>query len=443
LETIAIQGRAREYLAQTGLIRAPNATAAGSLTITTIEPFEKPLPTWLETLSALDRHTVTNAFISWLYAVTGPLAILLAVASKVGFGQDQLATWLFGAYAIGGLISILTSYLYRQPSGIAFSIPGAILIGPALDHLSFGEVVGANLAAGILIVVLGLTGWVRKVMIFCPMPVVMGMVCGVFLPFGLKIVTGFQDNFWIAFAIVAAFLVASAMPAIGRVVPPIIAALIAGAGTVFVIGGGTPTSSLHFAIVEPIFFAPEFSYRALFELVLPLAITVVGIHNPQGFAALEAANYKPPINALTFACGIGTIMAALVGSVPTCVAGPSNAIMCSSGTPRRRFVAGIVYGLLFIIFGVLAPVAAGFSAAIPAALIGVLGGLALIRALQGWMATAFGGELSLGALAAFLLTLSGISILHIGAAFWGLVFGIMVSWLMERTALRKAWAPTN
>jgi benzoate membrane transport protein len=417
--------------------------AAKNMSITTVEAVQKPLPTWRETLSALDRHAVTNAFIAWLYAVTGPLAILLAVASKAGFGLDQLATWLFGAYAIGGLISILTSYLYRQPSGIAFSIPGAILIGPALDHLSFAEVVGASLAAGVLITVLGLTGWVRKVMSLCPLPVVMGMVCGVFLPFGLKIVTGFQDNFWIAFAIVAAFLVASAVPAIGRVVPPIIAALIAGAAAVLVVGGGAPTSSLHFAIVEPIFFAPEFLFRALFELVLPLAITVVGIHNPQGFAALEASNYKPPINALTFACGVGTIMAALVGSVPTCVAGPSNAIMCSSGAPRQRFAAGIVYGLLFVIFGVLAPVAAGLSSAIPIAFIGVLGGLALIRALQGWMATAFGGELSLGALTAFLVTLSGVSIFHIGSAFWGLIFGVVVSWLMERTTLRKAWALKN
>jgi benzoate membrane transport protein len=417
--------------------------ATGNVIITIIEPIERPLPTWRETLFALNRHTAANAFIAWLYAVTGPLAILLAVASSASFGSDQLATWLFGAYAIGGLISILTSYLYRQPSGIAFSIPGAILIGPALNHLNFAEVVGASLIAGVVITVLGLTGWVRKVMSLCPLPVVMGMVCGVFLPFGLKIVTGFQDNFWIAFAIVAAFLIASALPAIGRVVPPIIAALVIGVVAVLVVGVGAPTSLVFFAIVEPIFFAPEFSFRALFELVVPLAITVVGIHNPQGFAALEASNYKPPINALTFACGIGTIMAALVGSVPTCVAGPSNAIMCSSGAPRQRFAAGIAYGLLFVLFGVLAPVAASLSSAIPIAFISVLGGLALIRALQGWMATAFGGELSLGALATFLVTLSGITIFHIGSAFWGLVFGVAVSWLMERTTLRKAWALEN
>jgi hypothetical protein len=32
----------------------------------------------------------------------------------------------------------------------------------------------------------------------------------VFLPFGLKIITGFEDNFWIALAIVVAFIVSSA-----------------------------------------------------------------------------------------------------------------------------------------------------------------------------------------------------------------------------------------
>jgi benzoate membrane transport protein len=128
----------------------------------------------------------TNAVVAWLYAITGPLAILLAVSTKAGFGEDQVAAWIFGAHAIPGFLSILTSYLYRQPSGIAWSIPGAILIGPALDHLSFAEVVGANIAAGILIAVLGITGWARKVMRFCPLAVVMGMVCGVFVPFGLK-----------------------------------------------------------------------------------------------------------------------------------------------------------------------------------------------------------------------------------------------------------------
>ena len=176
----------------------------------------------------------------------------------------------------------------------------------------------------------------------------------------------------------------------------------------------------------------------LLELVLPLTVTVIGIHNPQGFAVLTASNYKPPINGLTLACGVGSVLSALVGSVPTCVAGPSNAVMCSSGRAEQRFVAGIVYGLLFLAFDVLAPVAVGLSSTLPIAFIGVLGGLALFRALQSWMATAFGGDLSSGALTAFLVTLSGVSIFHIGAAFWGLIFGVGVSWLLEQAKLQEA-----
>ena len=390
-------------------------------------------------IAFLDRHMVTNATLACLYAIAGPLAILLAVAGRAGFAPDQVAAWIFGGYAIGGFLSILMSCLYRQPTGVAWSIPGAILIGPALDHLSIAEVVGASIAAGLLIAVLGITGWVRKVMSFCPLPVVMGMVCGVFLPFGLKIITGFEDNFWIALAIVIAFIVSSAVPAIEKVLPPVLAALAAGIVAVIVAGHGTPTAPLRFDLVHPNILFPELSLRALLELVLPLAVTVIGIYNPQGFAVLEASNYRPPINALTLTCGVGSVFSALVGSVPICVAGPSNALMCSSGRPEQRFVAGIVYGLLLLAFGILAPVAADLSATLPVAFIGVLGGLALIRALQGWMATAFGGDLSLGALTAFLVTLSGISIFHIGAPFWGLAFGVATSWLLERATLKRAW----
>jgi benzoate membrane transport protein len=407
--------------------------------MTTLEPAERPLPRWQDIVASLDRHTATNAVVAWLYAITGPFAILLAVASKAGFAQDQLASWIFGGYAIGGVLSIMMSCLYRQPMGIAWSIPGAILIGPALDHLSLAEVVGAGIAAGLLIAVLGITGWVRKVMSFCPLPVVMGMVCGVFLPFALRIITGFEDNFWIALAIVAAFIVSSADPRIERVLPPVLAALVAGIVAVMITGRGAPSTPVRFDLVQPIILFPEFSFRALLELVVPLAITVIGIHNPQGFAVLEAASYKPPINVLTLACGIGSLLSALVGSVPICVAGPSNALMCSSGRAGQRFVAGVVYGLLLLVFGILAPVAANLGSALPMAFIGVLGGLALVRALQSWMATAFGGDLSLGALTAFLVTSSGVSIFHIGAPFWGLALGVAASWLVERATLQKAW----
>src|SRR5215470_7610157 len=216
--------------------------------LTFIEPIARPLLGWRDFRTFLDRHTVTNAVVAWLFAVTGPLAVLLAVSTKANFEHDQVATWIFGAYAIPGLLSVAMSYLYRQPSGIAWSIPGAILIGPALDHFSFPEVVAANIAAGLLVALLGISGAIGKVMSWCPPPIVMGMVCAVFLPFELKIITGFEDNFWIALTIVTAFLVASALPAVAKVAPPVLAALAAGIVAVIVVGSRTQLSSMHFAL---------------------------------------------------------------------------------------------------------------------------------------------------------------------------------------------------
>jgi len=204
------------------------------------------MPASRDIVASLDRHTVTNATVAFLYAITGPLAILLAVASKAGFTHDKVAAWIFGGYAIGGLLSILMSWMYRQPNGVAWSIPAAILIGPALDHLRFSEVVGASIAAGLFTAVLGITGWVRKIMTLCPLPVVMGMVCGVFLPFGLRIITGFEDDPWIALAIVVAFVASSAVPAIERVLPPVLAALAVGIVAVIITGHGVPTATVPF-----------------------------------------------------------------------------------------------------------------------------------------------------------------------------------------------------
>ena len=398
-----------------------------------------PLPRWRDIVRASDRHVAGHAAVAFLFSVTGPLVILLAVATKAGLGRADIASWIFGGYALGGLFSIAMSFAYRQPLGMAWTIPGAVLIGPALEHLTFAQVIGAYLAAGLVLLALGLTGLVRKVMALVPMPIVMGMVSGVFLPFGLKIVTGFLDDAWIALAVVAAFLIASAVPAFGRLVPPVLAALVVGALAIIATGHVNLAEPVGFAIAEPKLYVPSFSFQALLELVVPLAVTVIGIQNSQGFAVLSAAGYDPPINVATVVCGLGTLLFGLVGSVPTCVTGPANAIMCSSGSTEQRFVGGLIYGALMLGFGLLAPVATALGLALPAAFIGVLGGLALARVLQSSLVAAFGGELSLGALATFLVTVSGITILNVGAPFWGLVFGVASSWLLEREALRKIW----
>jgi benzoate membrane transport protein len=61
-----------------------------------------------------------------------------------------------------------------------------------------------------------------------------------------------------------------------------------------------------------------------------------------------------------------------------------------------------------------------------------LAGLALLKILQAAFSTCFGDRFTLGALVAFLVTVADLPLFNIGAAFWGLVAGILVSRLLER-----------
>lgn len=389
-------------------------------------------PSLRQLLADLGPGYVANGFIGWLFAATAPVAIILSVGSRGGLSEAQLASWLFGAFFVNGLLTILFCWLYRQPLAFFWTIPGTVLVGPALAHLSFAEVVGAYVATGLLILLLGLSGWVRRAMQAVPMPIVMGMVAGVFLRFGLDLVRALQQDPGIAGAMVVAWLGLSLWPAAGRRLPPLIGALLAGALAIALLGRFDTATLGAIELARPLWQAPAWSWAAMVELVIPLAITVLVVQNGQGIAVLRAVGHEPPVNAITVACGVGALASAAVGAVSSCLTGPTNAIISSSGEKSRHYSAGIVTGLLALGFGLLAPACTRLMLHAPKAFIMALAGLAMLRVLQAAFVTSFKDRFTLGALVAFLVTVADLGLWNIGAAFWGLLAGFVVSWLLER-----------
>ena len=105
-----------------------------------------------------------NGLIGMIFSATGPVAVILAVGTAGRLSPAELASWIFGVFFLNGLLTVLACWLYRQPLAFFWTIPGTVLVGPALGHLSFAEVVGAYYATGLLMLVLGLSGWVRRAM---------------------------------------------------------------------------------------------------------------------------------------------------------------------------------------------------------------------------------------------------------------------------------------
>jgi benzoate membrane transport protein len=380
---------------------------------------------------------LVNAFVANLFAASAAVAIVLTAARQGGLTEADIASWLFGSFFFNGLISLFFCIRYRQPLLFLWTIPGTVLVGQALEHASFPQVIGTYYATGALLVLLGASGWVRKCMRRLPMPIVMAMVAGVFMQICLNVIFAIRDGMAIAAPMTLVFLLLSAFPRLGRVVPPPIGALVTGVIAVAVTGGLDLPGPFELALAKPIFHVPEFSWPTMVELVIPLAITVLAAQNAQGFAVLEAAGHQPPVDAATTACGVGSLITATVGSVSTCLTGPANAILVSSPARERHRAAGIAASLLAMLFGLGSPMLTRVMLATPRAFIATLAGLVLLRVLERSFVVAFGSGITLGALVTFLVTVANIPILTIGAPFWALLAGYAVAWLFERDALNK------
>ena len=375
---------------------------------------------------------IANGIAAFLFSSTGPVAIILTVAAASGLSNQHIASWLFGGFAIGGAYTLYFTLRYRQPIAFAWTIPGTVLLLSALDHLPFAEVVGAYIVTALLILVIGLSGQVERIMQAIPKPIIMGMVAGIFLDFGLNIVHAFSDSLAIASSMVVAFVMFQRIESLRRLVPPILASLCVGAVVVIATDAQHTTGEIEGVITIPVLFVPQFSLQACLELVIPLAVTVIAVQNAQGFAVLTHAGHRPPIDKMTVACGTGSLILAMIGTVTMCVTGPSNAILSSSGKPEKQYIGGITYAVLAILFGTFGALMTWIVLKLPDAYIAVLGGLAVIKVLESSFIAAFSDTHSLGALVTLLITVSNISIFNIGAPFWGLVFGLLVSFILEK-----------
>ena len=306
-------------------------------------PAPNPAPrTWAD----FGTTPLANGLIGFIFAATGPVAVILSVGTRGGLSPAELASWVFAVFFINGLLSLAMSWHYRTPLAFGWTIPGTVLVDPALQHLSFGEVIGAFYVTSALIALLGMSGWVKRVMSVLPMPIVMGMVAGVFLRFGLDLVRALGSDVAIAAPMVLAFITLSALPSWGRKMPPVIGALLVG---VLAMALGDRWGNANLAVwqwAQPLVTAPVWSWSALLELVVPLAITVLVVQNGQGVAVLKTAGHAPPVNAIAVACGLGSGVSAVFGAVSSCLTGPTNAMLSSSGPRHQHYTAALVFGAL-------------------------------------------------------------------------------------------------
>lgn len=402
-----------------------------------VEKPELPRPTFAEIKRDLGPQEIGNGLVALIFSASGPIAVILAAAAAGNLSPDQTSSWIFGAFLGNGLLTLWLTYLYRSPQAYFWTIPGTVIVGDSLTHLSFAEVIGAYLVTGVVVFALGWTGLIGRIMAVLPPTIVMAMVAGIFLRFGLDLIDASVTDPLIALPMVIVFVALSMSPRLASIAPPVAVAAVVGTIVAIASGKLAPGILDNGIISRPVFTAPEFSFAAIMELVVPLAITVVIVQNGQGVAVLKAAGHRPGVNLAAAASGLWSLPMALIGNITTCLTGPTNALIVAGAKSHRHYTAAMVTAIGAIIVGLFSPTFVGFMLAMPISFIAALAGIAMLTPLKNAFIAGFSGDYSTGALVCFLVTVSEISILGITAPFWGIVFGWLIGWLLDSKLLEN------
>lgn len=378
-------------------------------------------------------RSVFTALTSMVFILSGAVPMLASVANRAGLTPHQASSFVMCSLMVGCVVSIITSLYYRTPFFFAASLTAIAVLNPMFEQFTLGEMVGGFLVAGVAVFIIGYTGlmgWIGK---HLPLPVVLGMVAGVFMSYGLDIVSSITSDTLSGCIIVGAFVL---LPLITKKIPPHIVALVAGiACAVFIhrvelVGTGGQSG-----ISLPVITVPDLSGNVLLTVSLPLVIMALA-DIFKGYGVLKAKGYDLPLDTITSFSGIASVLSAFGLGHTISLAGPVMAILAGddAGDKKSRYSGTVVFcaGVLVIcvFLGYLIPI----ITALPASILDLICGLAMTGLLTSSLHGAFSTErYQMGALAAFLVGMSGISIFGIGAPVWAVVFGLIVTICMEKT----------
>ena len=382
----------------------------------------------------LSLSAVVAGFVAVLVGYTSSVAIVFQAAQALGATPAQTASWMWALGLAMGLSCIGLSLRWRLPVLTAWSTPGAALIA-ATHGFSLAEATGAFMLCALGITLAGATRWFERVMDKLPLAVAAALLAGVLARFCLDGVLAVRSAPALVLGMAAAYV-------LGRrwwpryAVPGVLLAGMAVAGW----QGTLALQTVAWGWASPVFTAPQFSWSAAISIALPLFIVTMASQNLPGVAAQRAAGFAVPVSPAITATGIVTLLMAPFGAFAINLAAITAAICMSPEAhpdPARRWVAPVAAGVFYTALGLAGGTVATLLAAFPRELVAALAGLALLGTIAGALATALHEPRHRDAAAmTFLVTLSGVSMAGIGAAFWGVVAGAV-------TLAVQHWRPSR
>jgi benzoate membrane transport protein len=320
---------------------------------------------------------------------------------------------------------------------VAWSTPGAAVLASAGvaatasgAGFSMAEAVGAFMVCAALITRSGITGLFERLMNRIPMAIASALLAGVLARFGLQAFAAAQTALPLVLLMLATYLGGKRLAPRYAVPATLVAAVVWVA-----LNGQMAWGAVTFQLAVPEFTAPVFTLSAAISLALPLFVVTMASQNLPGVAVMRATGYDLPVSRLITLTGLATLVLAPFGAFALNFSAITAAICMGPEAHEdksRRYIAAVVCGGIYVLIGLFGAVVTGLLTAFPKELVVAIAGLALLGSIGGGLHTALADERHReAALITFLVTLSGVSLLGIGSAFWGVVAGALALFVQQ------------
>ncbi|GGL85251.1 benzoate transporter [Deinococcus aerolatus] len=388
------------------------------------------------------QDTHPSALLAGMIAViigwAGPNVLVYSVAQAAGLSDATAMSWLWAHAIFTGLAGIYLSLRTRMPMLSTWSTPGIAFLVTALPGIPFPEAVGAFVTSAVLVFILGTFGPLTRALGAIPPHLAAALNAAILLPFGFRAAQAFGVQPALVGAMIVAYFVIRQVSPRWAVAAVLVVGVAASAGL-----GLWHPAPIGLALTQPQFVVPAFSLHATINLALPLTLLAFTGQFVPGFGVLKTNGYEPAPGPVLRTCGVASLGAAFVGChnltlgalLANIVSGPE-----AHPDPARRYTAAVWAGGINILFGLFAGTFVHLMGILPAEALAALAGVALLGAVGSSLQGAFQGQPgSLAAPMIILVTLSGITPLGIGAAFWGILAGLAV-YAAEQRGVRLARA---
>jgi benzoate membrane transport protein len=182
---------------------------------------------------------------------------------------------------------------------------------------------------------------------------------------------------------------------------------------------------------------PTFDWRFAVGLALPLFLVNVASQYAPGVAVMKTFGYAVPWRATLLVTSGVSALSAPFGGHAVNLAAISAALAASDEAhpdPRRRWLAALSTAGSNVVLGLMSTAAAFVLTSAPPGLIITVAALALLGTLGNALSQALADHADReAAVVTVVATASGVTLLGIGSAFWGLAIGLLVRFVLRRT----------